>query len=330
MNRDREAERRRAEVLRAIPLTTVLTYRGAERDRFDRSKWHTERGTLSVTGARFWNWTIERGGGGAIDLVMHLADLRYRPAGQWLQQHLGNGLTTDPLDASPISAIRSCAPATTDTVSAAKASSKPASSSPASSRGASSSRRLILPPREDRRLPRVRDYLQRQRGLPAHVLDPWIASGKLYADSRSNAVFLLVSGQAERAVGAELRGTGPRIWRGLAPGTNKDAGYFWVGQKGARQIVLCESAIDALSCVVLFPERICLSTSGVRSNPAWLSGLVRRGYEISCGFDVDEPGERMATEMQRLYPSLHRLRPWAHDWNDALLATQTQQGITPG
>jgi hypothetical protein len=329
MNRDRAAERRRADAWRAIPLATVLTYRGAERDRSDRAQWHTERGTLSVTGVRFWNWTIERGGGGAIDLVMHLAEVSYRPACQWLQQHLGNALAADPLDALPISSVSSLSTAC-DARWAAKSSSTPASACPDPVRGGSSSRRPILPPRDDRRLPVVRDYLEHQRGLPSHVLDPLIVSGKLYADSRSNAVFLLVSGKAERAVGAELRGTGPRIWRGLALGTNKDAGYFWTGQKGARQIVLCESAIDALSCAVLFPDRICLSTSGIRSNPAWLSGLIARGYEISCGFDADEPGGRMATEMQRLYPAIHRLRPWAHDWNDVLVATQPQQGITPG
>jgi hypothetical protein len=93
--------------------------------------------------------------------------------------------------------------------------------------------------------------------------------------------------------------------------------------------VLCESAIDAISCSVLFPDRICLSTSGVRSNPAWLSGLIRCGYAIHCGFDADEPGDRMATEMERLHPRIHRLRPRAHDWNDVLKATPPQQGITP-
>jgi hypothetical protein len=306
MPADRAASQRLVAALRAIPLTTVLTYRGAERDRSDRAKWHTERGPISVTGEKFWNWMLQRGGGGAIDLVMHLADTNYGPARQWLEQHLGNrGACFQPAESVEKPSVA------------------------ANEIGRRSSRCLILPPRDDRRLPRVRDYLERQRGLPSYLLDPLIASGKLYADSRSNAVFLLVSGRAEHPIGAELRGTGPRIWRGLAPGTNKDAGYFWAGPKGSRCLVLCESAIDALSCAVLFPDRICLSTSGVRSNPAWLKGLISLGYEIACGFDADEAGDRMSAELARLYPSIHRLRPRAHDWNDVLVTTPTQQGITP-
>ncbi len=74
-----------------------------------------------------------------------------------------------------------------------------------------------------------------------------IDEGKVYADGRGNAVFLMVAGKANRPIGAELRGTGPRIWRGLAPGTRRDAGYFWVGAKGSQRVVLCESAIDAIS-----------------------------------------------------------------------------------
>ena len=59
-----------------------------------------------------------------------------------------------------------------------------------------------------------------------------------------------------------------------------------------RTIVLCESAIDAISCFQLHPERICISTSGVRANPPWLAGLIARGYHIHCGFDADATGRR--------------------------------------
>lgn len=79
--------RRRAERVRAVPLETVLMLRGAKRDRHDRAKWHTEQGPLSVTGPKFTNWHQSRGGGGAIDLVMHLAGMDCRTAVEWLEQH---------------------------------------------------------------------------------------------------------------------------------------------------------------------------------------------------------------------------------------------------
>ena len=80
--------RQRAAVVREVPLETVLLFRGAVRDRHDRRKWHTEQGPLSVSGPKFMNWHRGQGGGGAIDLVMHLAGVDFREAVAWLQQHL--------------------------------------------------------------------------------------------------------------------------------------------------------------------------------------------------------------------------------------------------
>jgi hypothetical protein len=283
--------RRRADAVRDIPLEAVLAFRGAVRDQNDRARWHTERGPLSVTGAKFTNWH-GGSGGGAIDLVMHLAQVRVSAAVEWLEQHLA---------ANP-PALRQPTGAT---------SGRP----PAAPRGYGA---LRLPAPETRLLDRVRRYLTQRRGLSAAILEPLIQSGKLYADDRGNAVFLLVAGKSNRPVGAELRGTGPRVWRGMAPGTRKDLGYFWIGTPACRNIVLCESAIDAISCHQLHPEHICLSTSGVRADPPWLPELIVCGYEIHCGFDADEPGDAAATQMIALYPAVSRLRPPAHDWNDVL------------
>ncbi|MGO9270419.1 MAG: DUF3991 domain-containing protein [Terriglobia bacterium] len=284
--------RRRAAVVRAVPLESVLLFRGAVRDRHDRRKWHSEQGPLSVTGVKFMNWHTGQGGGGAIDLVMHLADVDFRTALAWLEEHLAAGRA----------AIESSSAHTSER-----------ESSLAEGLG-----RLRLPVRDDRLLGRVRQYLTQRRYLAASLIEPLIASGKLYADCRGNAVFVLLAGRANRPVGAELRGTGPRVWRGMAPGTHKDLGYFWIGAQGSREIVLCESAIDALSCCQTYPQRICISTSGVRADPPWLGGLIVRGFELHCGFDADGPGDAAADQMIALHPAVKRLRPPAHDWNDAL------------
>lgn len=288
--------RRRAAAARAVPLQTVLVFRGAKRDRQDKSKWHTEQGPLSVTGPKFTNWHGGQGGGGAIDLVMHLAGVDFRTALEWLQRHFAVG----PL-ASGDSTAR-----------------EPGKESSTAEKLGT----LRLPNRDDSLLGRVRQYLTRRRGLAVSVIEPLIQSGKLYADSRGNAVFLLVAGKTQRPVGAELRGTGPRVWRGMAPGTRKDLGYFWIGAPGSREIVLCESAIDAMSCYQMAPQRICISTSGVRADPPWLHVLLARDYELSCGFDADAPGDAAATRMLALHPAVRRLRPPAHDWNDAITSSQ--------
>jgi hypothetical protein len=299
--------RRQADAVRAIPLETVLTHWGAQRDRRDRNQWRTDRGLLSVTGAKFFNWHLEEGGGGAIDLVMHLGKMEAAAAIAWLQQHLGW------VSAAASSASRVWQPP-----------------SLSSSRGdpPAAPRTLRLPRASQAQLERVRRYLTGQRCLATDVLEPLIDAGRVYADPRGNAVFLMVAGKPNRPIGAELRGTGPRIWRGLAPGTCRDAGYFWVGAQGSRTIVLCESAIDAISCYQLHwrqrpTECICISTAGVRSDPPWLYPLMARGHQIYCGFDTDEPGEAASSQMISRHPSIQRLRPPVHDWNDAL-ASQYQ------
>lgn len=289
-----DAFRRRADIVRRIPLEIVLTYRGATRDRYDRAKWHSEQGPLSVTGSKFTNWHRNTGGGGAIDLVMHLAGVDCGAAVTWLEQHLGAGHA----------AVRPPA----------------VGSSSNSFRDASEVRPLRLPAPDHRKLARMRRYLIRERALAADLLEPLIEAGKVYADGRANAVFLMVVGKANRPIGAELRGTGKRPWRGMAPGSRKDRGYFWIGAKGSRRIILCESAIDAISCFQLLGDCICISTSGARSDAPWLCGLIARGYAISCGFDRDAAGELAADDMIALHPSIQRLRPPGHDWNDALQA----------
>lgn len=179
------------------------------------------------------NWHREVGGGGAIDLVMHLGELDYLEAVAWLENHFGSHAAVLP------------------------------ASVPTPSSGPRRQRRALqLPAADPAKLEQVRGYLLEERCLDAGLVDPLIAAGKIYADRRGNAVFVMVSGKAERAVGAELRGRRRRVWHGMAPGSRKDAGYFWVGAQGTSTIVLCESAIDALSCFQLRGDCICISTAG--------------------------------------------------------------------
>jgi hypothetical protein len=149
------------------------------------------------------------------------------------------------------------------------------------------------------------------------LLEPLTRSGTLYADARANSVFILLD-TAGNPVGAELRGTTALRWRGMAPGSRKDRGFFSISATTPQAIVLCESAIDALSCHALHPDYRCLSTSGARPDPAWLAALISQGLPVYCGFDADPTGEAMAQRMHNLHPSIRRLLPAAKDWNDLL------------
>ena len=264
--------------LRRIPLALVLRESGAQRDRYDRAKWHTPQGAISITGLKFMNWHRSAGGGGAIDLAMHLNGFGFPAAVAWLERHF----LLPPLSEPQMAAHR-----------------------------------LALPPPDRGRLSAVRHYLIQERAILPSMTDALIASGTLYADRRSNAVFLLL-GQGNIPVGAELRGTGPQRWHGMAPGSQRDLGYFSIHAQEPAMAILCESAIDAISCFLLHPTSLCLSTSGARSNPRWLSAVLSQGIAVHCGFDADATGDAMAHQMIASHPSLRRLRPSQHDWNDVL------------
>lgn len=272
--------RARADLLRALPLPRVLEQLGASPDPHDPAKWHTDQGVLTVTGPKFINWNQGLGGGGAIDLVIHARQVGFGQALQWLEQRFA-GLTP----AQPASMPRT--------------------------------QPLTLPSPVAENWPRVQRYLVQERRLPRALLLPLVQSGILYADHRANAVFLLLDPNAT-PVGAELRGTTAWPWRGMAPGSRKDRGFFSVPSTPCQAIVLCESAIDALSCHALHPAYRCLSTSGARPDPAWLSALLQQGHPIYCGFDADPTGDLMAHRLHDRYPSIQRLRPSAKDWNDLL------------
>jgi hypothetical protein len=269
--------RDQANRVRGIPLHDILLLVGAKRDHYDNAKWHTAKGVISCTAAKFMNWNQGVGGGGAIDLAMHLNDVGFRAAVEWLCNHFPH--------VDQPKAIRT-----------------------------SSTARLLLPPQDSGNLPAVQQYLMHDRAIPASLIRILIDSGRLYADHRSNALFLLL-GKESNPVGAELRGITAARWRGMAPGSRKDLGYFSVPAPQATTVVLCESAIDAISCVALYPGCLCVSTSGARPNISWLQDFICQRYEIYCGFDSDSTGDQMAEALIELYPGVKRLRPSQHDWN---------------
>jgi hypothetical protein len=226
------------------------------------------------------NWNLDLGGGGAIDLVMHVRQVGFGQALEWLELHFDG-----PHPPQPTTKLRA--------------------------------QSLSLPPSVATNWPPVQRYLIEESKLPATLLQSLIQSGALYADAQANAVFLLVDSVGS-PVGAELRGTTACAWRGMAPGSRKDGGFFAVSATSSQAIVLCESAIDALSCHAFHPAFRCLSTSGARPDPAWLAGLIAQALPIYCGFDADPTGDAMAQRMHDLHPSIRRLRPAAKDWNDLL------------
>ncbi|MCP4371780.1 MAG: DUF3991 domain-containing protein [Deltaproteobacteria bacterium] len=284
----------RADMVRRIGLEDVLKHIGCLRYRFDKTKWHTPQGAISIRGEKFFNWTAAVGGGGTIDLVIHLMHYDFTSAVSWLScnfslSDLSDTLSNPKVDGNKINHRNG------------------------------DSKTLRLPPRDDGKLLQIRHYLTHRRCLPKTIVDYLIDRGVLYADNKGNAVFLLL-GKGRRVVGAEIRGTNDyfRKWYAVAAGTKKHKGCFYLRDKGAKKLVLCESAIDAISYFVLHQKCMAVSTTGANPRPHWINHFLDRGFEIFCAFDSDEAGELAANKMRTLYPAVKRLKPEKHDWNDVL------------
>lgn len=275
--------RRLADRLRGIQPGEIIPLFGGVPHQYDKAKWNTAAGMISVTGMKFHNWNQDAGGGGAIDLVMHLGEMDFKSAVFWLRDHFhaANTLQSQLELQMQASGLR-------------------------------------LPQESRSKWSQVLRYLTAQRHLPQTIIGSLCSRGTLYADRRGNAVFLHLSAENNQPTGAELRGTTATPWRGMAPGSRKALGYFSVGNPKSETVIVCESAIDAISCLTVHPLALCISTAGVNPHPAWLPEMLRKHRKICCGFDADAAGDLMAQKMIRRHPEILRLRPTKQDWNQQL------------
>ena len=173
-------------------------------------------------------------------------------------------------------------------------------------------------------------YLENERCLPASLLGLDRFAGRVRMDARGNAIFPHFD--AEGLCGYEIKNKG---FTGFASGGSKG---LWLshGLPDDHRLVFCESAIDALSHAVLFPdERARYASIGGKPNPLQpelIRAAIARmpsGSEIVSAMDADEDGGKLAEIVRQavqlsgrddLRFSDHR-PSGAKDWNDVLRGT---------
>ena len=276
--------------LRNLPLTRIAACLGYRHDPADKSRWKRPGSVLSLSGSRFYDHQQGRGGGGAIDLVIHANHCRFPEAIAFLLQCGEHG---PPLPDRPEKPLRipGCAPELWSV---------------------------------------IRRYLVERRALDPDIVDRLHDGDVLYADGRRNAVFLCRDREGT-PVGAECRGTAGdcgRPFRGMAAGSRKARGAFWIGDPEPKTIFLTESAIDALSILSLGKgreHRLCIvSTAGTATAvPPWLETW--NPERIFCGYDADNPGDQAANTLARNDRRVVRARPAfdGADWNDIIQSARS-------
>jgi hypothetical protein len=226
-----------AQHLRAIPLETVLPLCGAQKDHDDKRKWHTPAGVLSVTGAKFMNWNHSVGGGGAIDLVMHLHHLDFKAAVDWLAHHFPGARLRQPVppNATPPSHC-GCRPQIPASSGASKSTWSSARNYPNAARSAHPVRHSVCRHPSQRRLPATRKRKPPRGGRTARHHPACLAW-----------------------LGARLPKR-PRLLRHsrLSSSLCRSASSF-VNRPSTPSVALPS-----------IPNHRCLSTAGARPNPRWL------------------------------------------------------------
>ena len=323
-----------ANKVRDLPLDKVAYELGLDPDPKDKHKWQNEHHIINITGSKFYDWKHMKGGGGAIDLVMHVSECDFKQAVAWLNDRFGEGATLEAVTYKTREIIHS---------------------------------RPVLeftpPVPEESKWQSVKKYLTRSRKLPSGLVDSLHQQGLIYADKKQNAVFIrrsldelqitsitqnnathlsprhrvtaspsqpsLVNSQSNNITGATLRGTAGEnnTFKGLAKGTKREEGWFYFQQGGQssdpiQRAVLVESPIDAMSFAVLdrndSRRTIYLSTDGAGSIPKeFLQTFPNKSVIVA--FDNDEQGNLMAQRVISQLPNAVRSLPKAIDWNEELV-----------
>ena len=305
-----------ADVVRLIPLCDVLEHYGFEiKPEGATFRAKSEHHNIVVTGTRWFDNKAGLGGGGAIDLVIHLAKVNFSAACRSLANEF-----------LPL------------------ASGQTALSFPKSWQGSSHPEKksfeelaAIYAVREDSNWPIARNYLIEQRKISPPLVDELHARSSIYANAHlpNPSLVFLHRDQHGQVRGATLRDTKHRsVFRPCLG--NKLTAWFAVGDLGkADSIVAVESPIDALSYYSLFgcrgdslgvvscagatvPRELMLKAySGRLAFVVALDNdpVGRRGRQKARDETLDWAGFRLSSEC-----------PKRKDWNDDLIAVAERLG----
>lgn len=274
--------------LRRIDLKAVLERFGATLDPKDKNNWRASTGRITLTDTKFFNHDTSSGGGGAIDLVIHLNETDYRGAVQWLANEFGVGAVVSQVATD----------AKKDVESAVLAPKPP----------------YVAPEPSPENWHVVRDYLHQARKISLEIIDGLKHQGKLYADKFKNCVFVFSGG-----LGVELRGTSDQPFHGMR---GKKTGFILRrGAEDVKKVAFVESSIEAISLYELgkFNGKI-IATGGNAATMAREAAEKYRqdGYVVYAAFNNDKSGDAQASGIG----SAERLRPVLNDWNNDLAASK--------
>ncbi|MDL2307947.1 plasmid recombination protein [Desulfovibrio sp. OttesenSCG-928-C06] len=296
LSREREQLKQDIQSVKGIPLPEILMKcYGAQEEKDSKPSYQTRKFALpdgskiATTGSLWIDNTEGKGGKGGIDLVMHLSGYKQSQLNQAVKE-LTDSFGVDGARRELTARLREAAPR-----QAAQFAEQVHKEAPQ------------IPEQCPQTWNRARNYLVEQRKLPAHLVDAAHNHGLVYSDRRSNCVF-----PCDKGSGAFVRGTGEQhfkrtVGQGHLP-------YVITGQD--KNVIVAESAIDALTLKAMHPKSSVIATGGNMPLDRLKSYL--DGKAVYLAHDNDKGGSAQAAKIQEAYPHAQRLAPpHGKDWNES-------------
>jgi Plasmid recombination enzyme len=285
--------------LRSVPLEKVAEELCLESDR-SRSTWRHEAHQIRINGTQFYDWheSQMKGGGGAIDLVMHVNRSDFKSAVAWLDDRFGE-------EAVQIAASHHAQVL-------AQEAERP---------------RFEPPIPSPEQWASVREYYVSQQ-LPGGLIDGLHDQGLLYADDEGNAVFLQRDFETKEVTGA-YRQSGDSF-SGTVLGSDRGRGRFYCLLGGeltgeVERVVVAQRPIDALALGMMegMPEQRTMYLSADGALPmAFLQQFP--ADRVRVAMNRDEVGRRLAEEAKEALPDVRQVMPEQGDWVERMRVVQAR------
>ena len=279
--------------LRNIDLAETMQILDCIQDSADKRNYKTEVGRITLTSEKFFNHDTGKGGGGAIDLVMHVRGCDFKTAisilgGKLASEH--QRVIQTATDRAIQMTIENASEALTKTISE-------------------------VPKDHPENWPAVIDWMTKTRGIKATTLEKARAMGIVTVDERNNILF-----HNETKTGSEIRGRGKDFkgYRG-----KRNLFKFQTGDE--KKALLVESGTDALAAYECGFKGLIVSTGGDWKQTAVdaINKLKIMGYKILIGTDNDESGDKKAEKLLGAITGSLRYVPDGRDWQAQLRLMNT-------
>jgi hypothetical protein len=277
--------------LRSLPLEQIAEALCLE---FRSGKWCQEEHQIRINGMQFYDWheSQMQGGGGAIDLVMHVLRSDFKSAVAWLADRFGE------------TAVEIAGSYHAQMV--AQEAEIPG---------------FAAPDEAPEQWPTIRaDFVSQQ--LPGALLDQLHEQGLLYADEQGAAIFVQRDLQSRSVTGAyRLSRDG---FSGTLLGSDRAKGRFYWLRGGAatdavQQVVVGQTPIDALAIGLIEPlpkvRTMYLSADGTLPL-AYLQGLAAK--QVRVALNRDAVGQQLAEVMREGLPKVKVVWPEQVGWMESL------------